>query len=76
MYQILGLRSCLKTPNGRRAAASVVGQRGRSTLELAVFDPPKRTHIAEDMATFRRLAHGRLARALDSPGILRQLLMD
>ena len=68
------IRACLKTPTGRRAAAPVVDLRGRSTLELAVFAPPKSTHIAEDMATFRCLAHGRLARALGSPGVLRQLL--
>ena len=45
------MRSLLKIHGGRRAAAPIVGRRGRSTLELAVFDPPKSSHIAEDMAT-------------------------
>ena len=40
-----GIRSGLKTPSGRRAAAPTVALRGRITLELAVFDPPKSGHI-------------------------------
>jgi hypothetical protein len=42
-------RSRLKTPTGRHAAAPAVGHRGRSTPELAVFDPPKHSHITEDI---------------------------
>jgi hypothetical protein len=52
-------RSRLKTPtgllrlNGRGGAGG--GNRGRSTLELAVFDPPKHSHITEDIGFDCRL---------------------